>query len=476
PEALKFCYISTLIKDEADYCQNTFPAATAFQFDYLNDPADKLPQKLRDDLADPNIRWIIFINPPYATASNFERDPNRENKNGVSMTAVRELMTADGMGEVSRELFSQFLYRISKDFSGRQAWLGIFSKIKYVSSNNDQRLRDKFFKYKFERGFVFSSKIFEGCKGKFPVGFLIWNLGEQLALEKQKISLDVYDSIVEKFAEKIFKAEPREDFLNKWIDRPPCRKKFPPLSGALNVADKNKDRRDRIAENFLASFMSVANDFTHQNYTAFLSGPYVSAGALSVTPENFEQAMVVHMVRRLPKATWLNDRDQFMQPTKILPREFVTDAVVWSLFAPSNQTASLRDVEYEGEVYRIKNNFFPFALSEVQAWECSEPQIRWQIARATEERFAAAWLKKNRAALSAEAAAVLNAARKIYKRFYAELLTLDRRKWKIEDWDAGWYQVRMALGAKIDLSALGEKLLPQIYELGFLRDELIEFT
>ena len=66
--------------------------------------------------------------------------------------------------------------------------------------------------------------------------------------------------------------------------------------------------------------------------------------------------------------------------------------------------------------------------------------------------------------------------RKIYKRFYAELLTLDRRKWKIEDWDAGWYQVRMALGARIDLSALGEKLLPQIYELGFLRDELIEFT
>ncbi|MBR3498403.1 MAG: hypothetical protein IKO05_05355 [Selenomonadaceae bacterium] len=476
PEALKFCYISTLIKDEADYCQNTFPAATAFQFDYLNDPADKLPQKLRDDLADPNIRWIIFINPPYATANNKKITNPDVNKSGVADTAIRKLMTEENLGEVSRELFSQFIYRISKDFSQRQVWLGIFSKLKYLNSTNDQRLRDKFFKFKFERGFVLNSKSFEGCKAQFPVGFLVWNLGEQLALESQKISLDVYDSVAEKVGKKIIRPARREEFLSKWIERPPCRKKFPPLSGALNVAARNKDRRDRIAENFLASLTVKGNEFSNQTYTAFLSAPYVSAGALSVTAENFEQAMVVHMVRRLPKATWLNDRDQFMQPTKILPREFVTDAVVWSLFAPSNQTASLRDVEYEGEVYQIKNNFFPFALSELQAWECSEPQIRWQIARATEERFAAAWLKKNRADLSAEAAAVLNAARKIYKRFYAELLTLDRRKWKIEDWDAGWYQVRMALGAKIDLSALSEKLLPQIYELGFLRDELIEFT
>ena len=476
PEAHKFCYISTLIKDEADYCQNTFPAATAFQFDYLNDPADKLPQKLRDDLADPNIRWIIFINPPYATANNYERDKTKIKKDTVSMTAIQKLMTEENLGEVSRELFSQFLYRISKDFSGRQAWLGMFSKIKYVNSNNDQLLRDKFFKYKFERGFVLNSKNFDGCKAQFPVGFLIWNLGEQLPLESQKISLDVYDSAVEKIAEKIIRPARREEFLSKWIDRPPRQKKFPPMSSALKVAYENKDRRDKIAEGFLAGFMCPGNDFVHQNYTAFFSGSYVGFGALSVTPENFEQAMVVHMVRRLPKATWLNDRDQFMQPTKNLPREFVADAVVWSLFAPSNQTASLRNVEYEGTVYQIKNNFFPFALSEIQAWECSEPQIRWQIARATEERFAAAWLKKNRAALSAEAAAVLNEARAIYKKFYAELMTLDRRRWKIEDWDAGWYQVRMALGAKIDLKALSEKLLPQIYELGFLRDELIEFA
>lgn len=194
---------------------------------------------------------------------------------------------------------------------------------------------------------------------------------------------------------------------------------------------------------------------------------------MSVTAENFEQAMIVHMVRRLPKATWLNDRDQFLQPAQALSREFIGDAVIWSLFSPSNQTVSLRNVEYEGEIYQIRNNFYPFLLSEVRNWECSSLSIAARLETATEDRFAAIWIKNNR--LSVEAAAILESARKIYKKFYAELNKLDVARWKIEDWDAGWYQIRMSLGTTIDLSALSKKLEPQIYEQGFLRDEVRYF-
>ena len=476
PEAHKFCYVSTLIKDEADYCANIFPDATVFQFDFLNDSADKLPKKLRDDLNNPNIKWIIFINPPYATANNKKITNPDVDKSGVSMTAIQKTMTEENLGEVSRELFSQFIYRISKDFADKIAWLGIFSKLTYINANNDQKFRDKVFKYKFERGFILDSKNFEGCTGRFPVGFLVWNLSKHISFESQKISLDIYDSAVEKIGEKIFRTARREEFLSKWIERPPCTKKFPPFSGALNIAAKNKDRRDRIAENFLASFMCKGNEFSNQNFTALLSAPYVSAGALSVTPENFEQSMIVHMVRRLPKATWLNDRDQFLQPNKELPREFITDAVIWSLFAPSNQTASLKDVEYEGEVYQIRNNFYPFLLSEVKSWACSSISIAAQLEMTQEDRFAALWIKNNRADISNEALAILNAGREIYKRFYAELKGLDVRQWKIDNWDAGWYQIRMSLDAKLSLEELSKKLEPQIYELGFLKDEVRYFT
>lgn len=474
PEILKKCYISTLIQDDADYCKSIFREATVFQYDFLNDDADKLPENLRGDLDNPNIKWIIYINPPYATASNFERDINRKNKENVSMTAIREQMTAENLGNSSQELTEQFLYQISKDFANRTAYLGIFSKIKYLNANIDQNFRDKIFHYKFERGFIFNSKAFQGCKAQFPVGFLIWNLSEHISLDKQEISIDIYDSAVQKIAVKTFHVANSNETLNKWFKRPRRTKKFPPMTSGITICS-GKIHCDKVSEDFLADLMCSGNDFIHQNYTSILSGVYSDGHNISIMPENFESAMIVHMVRRLPKATWLNDRDQFMQPTQELSREFIGDAVIWSLFSPSNQTVSLKNVEYEGEIYQIANNFYPFELAEVKSWECTLPSMRLNIFRAVEDRFAAKWIKKHRDELSTAAISVLDAARIIYKKFYAELENLDVLRWKIEDWDAGWYQIRMSLGATLNLKALSDKLEPQIYELGFLRDEVKYF-
>ncbi len=118
---------------------------------------------------------------------------------------------------------------------------------------------------------MFSSKNFSGCIGQFPVGFLVWNLRGKNAA--QNISLDMYNERLEKFAEKIFFASRREESLNKWVERPPGIKKFPPMSVGLNVGYKNKVRCDLIAEDFLAGFMCKSNDLYQQNWTALLSGP-----------------------------------------------------------------------------------------------------------------------------------------------------------------------------------------------------------
>ena len=471
PDFIKNCYISTLIEDEANYCKQLFSEATVFQYDFLNDGADKLPKKLRNDLADPNIKWIIFINPPYATANN-NQDKNLFNKDKISMTAIRELMNSENLGEVSRELFLQFIYRISRDFADKIAWLGIFSTPKYINSNNDQKFRDKVFRFNFERGFVINSRNFDGCRGNFSVSFMVWNLSERISIESQTISLDIYDSAIEKVGIKTFRPARSEEFLNKWVKRPQNTKKFPPMTGSINIARNKKIPCDRVPEGFLASIMCW-NDFTHHDFTALLSAPYGTAGGMSITAENFEQYLVMHAVHRIPKLTWLNRNDQFLQPAQALSREFIGDAVIWSLFAPSNQTVSLRNVEYEGEVYRIRNNFYPFLLSEVRGWECSSLEMARLLETSTEDRFAALWIKNNR--LSSEAAAILESARTIYKKFYASLNKLDVSRWKIEDWDAGWYQIRMSLGVSIDLSELSKKLEPQIYELGFLRDEVRYF-
>ena len=51
-----------------------------FQYDYLNDDVEelfgegdgqrrKMPEKLRKDLHNPKLKWLIFINPPFATSN-----------------------------------------------------------------------------------------------------------------------------------------------------------------------------------------------------------------------------------------------------------------------------------------------------------------------------------------------------------------------------------------------------------------------
>jgi hypothetical protein len=72
-------------------------------------------------------------------------------------------------------------------------------------------------------------------------------------------------------------------------------------------------------------------------------------------------------VRRLIKPTWINDRDQFLQPTQPLTDEFKNDCLIWMLFNGSNLTASANDLDWNGKKWSIVNHFIPFTEAEVNA-------------------------------------------------------------------------------------------------------------
>lgn len=481
-DALQYCYLSTLYKEDKEHIDKLFPDADVFQYDYLNDDIEnvfadanqrqfglnwKLPEKLRNDLNNPDLKWIILINPPFATAQ--KAGTSGGSKKDVSDTKVKIVMHNNSLGEVSRELFAQFIYRIKTEFENKISHLGLFSTLKYINSNNDQKLRDSIFHFSFERGFVFSSANFDGTKknNAFPVGFLLWNLHTSNRLEKQKIILDVFNEDVEKIGTKIISSEHRDSFLSKWIDRPVANIKFPALGSAIEVKEGNKDKRDRIAQGFLASLMCKGNDFQNQNFTALLSAPYVSAGALSVTKENFDKAMVVHASRRIPKANWLNDRDQFLQPTIDLSLEFIADCTIWNLFSNSNQTAALKDVKYDGQVYQIHNHFYPFLIKDIKKWRITDSDISLNLANA-KDTFVANWLSNQ--TLSLEAIEVLDKAKRIYEFFYANLGQIRTNKFKIETWDAGWWQIKQALK---DVDLCKEELAELTISHNKLRDKIL---
>jgi len=191
----------------------------------------------------------------------------------------------------------------------------------------------------------------------------------------------------------------------------------------------------------------------------------------------------LHTVKKIPSPTWLNDRNQFLIPRIEPTQEFINDCVVWSLFASSNETTSLSNVEYLGNNYQIKNHFFPFPISELKSWEVKDPDFRQQLTN-DQNRFVANWIKNSE--ISEKARKLLDNGKKVYKFFFSHLNEMATHSWKIDTWDAGWYQIRRCLNEhnlgmdelnelKIASDELANKVLPQIEEFGFLdKDEVYE--
>lgn len=508
-KAYRYCYMSSLRSEDVIFCKGMYHDATVFQYDYLNDDIDrvlgqdmtrglKMPLQLADDLANTDIQWIIFINPPFGTAQN-KKDAS-DSKKDISMTQTRKHMTKANLGESSRELTSQFLYRIHHEFHKKKAWLGLFSKIKFINANNDQKLRNSVFRYKFEKGFIFDARVFDGVTGEFPIGFLVWNLNQWVDnFDSQEIIVDKCDRNGQTYETKVINSINKNLLLNKWFDRPRTKNVYPPFSSALNINSDKKDLRDKVSQGFLCSLNVPGNDIQHQKYVALYSGPYGSAGAFSVTRANFLKSMVMHAVRKLAKKDWSNDRDAFCIPySKYLHNEviqsigyvegespelsqnFVTDCVVWSLFANSNHTVALKDIEYKNKIYQIHNNLFPFTIAQVKKWGIGDPDIALTIIAENEERFAAKWVQDNCEDFSQAAKNVIGAAKKVYKIYFQNLHMIDTYKYKIHTWGAGRYQIIHAMeDSEIGLDEiktlneankkLGEKICEMIHPLGFLR-------
>ncbi len=219
--------------------------------------------------------------------------------------------------------------------------------------------------------------------------------------------------------------------------------------------------------------MCFGNDLQHSSTgTALFSSGYGNAGAFFVTPENLWQTAIVFSVRRLIKPTWLNDRDQFLQSTEALTDEFKNDCLIWMLFNGSNLTASADDLEWQNKKWSIVNHFIPFTETQVNAPDRFESDF---MVRYLEDK-----------PLSPEAAAVLVEGLKLWQAYFSSTDDYSTREaLKLNRPDVGWYQVRKALEArnasgsgvptsfaafKTTYEALGDKLRPQVYSLGFLRE------
>ena len=427
-------YMSTLDQADVDVMKatKTCVAAQRFQYDYLNDDitddgkidyslSNKVPPGLRQAIAEGK-KIVVFINPPYAEAGTGIDSGNKE---GVATTKMAACMP--DYGYATRELFTQFVARISIEIPS--ATLAMFSKLKYVNAPNFERFRDMW-NAQYLGGFVVHSKAFDGLKGDFPIGFLVWKT-DQNAVNKTpitEISADVLNKHAQEVGEKTFYNVPATFFLSAWFKRPRSNKVDAiPLKNAISPTTSTKDvRGDKWADGAIAGMICGKNDMQHASQqTALLSSGYCSAGGYFVTAENLWMSAVLFTVRRIVKQTWLNDRDQFLKPTVPLPDGFVSDCLIWMLFNGSNLTAGANDLEWNGKKWSLVNHFIPFTETEVDAPDRFESDFMVQYLA---DKI-----------LSIEAMAVLDSGRGLWRAYFSQTdVRTVRDEYKLNRPDVGW--------------------------------------
>ena len=320
-----------------------------FQFDFLNDgfDSDKIPLELKKIIEDEEKRkkLVVYINPPYAEASNSYTISSEVSKHkaGVASNAMYDRYK-EKLGRGIREVFAQFLMRIYDELNG--CWIGQFSKLKHLQSENFIPFRQQF-KAKLHASFIAPANTFDNVKGKFPLGFFIWNTG--IHEDFSATISDVYDAKGASLGTKKLFPLPERGVIMNWI-----RKYY----------DKNGDR--------IAYMVRGAADFQNNRIVHITLSPseIVIKKCINhtITRKNLTANCVYFAVRHCIESTWINDRDQFLNPeteTWINDTEFQSDCMVFTLFHNQNHVKSSDGT----------NHWIPFKESDVEPRDCYESHL-----------------------------------------------------------------------------------------------------
>lgn len=308
-----------------------------FQFDFLNDSFDDLPDSLRAVINDPEKRkrLVVYINPPYAEASNARAISGLgQAKTGVAQSIIKERYKKE-LKRAANEVFAQFYVRVIRELTN--AILANFSTIKILQSSNFQIIR-QFFPAKLKKLFLVPAYTFDNVNGHFPIGFHIWETSNPEPFKE--IVADVYNSKGECEGEKII-SSPQEGkyivaFIRKYYDR----------------------EHEHIAYlRFLGTDVQTINSVFLTLQPSDSDIKKVSGNW--VTRENMLYFCIYFAVRHSIEATWLNDRDQFLYPNDgwQTDYEFQTDCLIYALFSNANNIRSSHGV----------NHWIPFTEAEVGA-------------------------------------------------------------------------------------------------------------
>lgn len=162
-------FVSTLEKEDVEHMKlvGLHPEAKFFQLDFLN---DALPGWMQKKLEEKGSKWVVLINPPFGAGT--ANDGNK--RSGVSKTIVQARMIDKKLAGACRNLFSQFMYRLT-EVAPAGTVLGLFSEAVFVGGTSFRRFKTQWdAAWAYINGFTESSAVFAGTTGGWPLLFSVW--------------------------------------------------------------------------------------------------------------------------------------------------------------------------------------------------------------------------------------------------------------------------------------------------------------
>ena len=443
-----------------------------FQFDFLNDPFDKLPDDLKKIVTDPEKRkkLVIYINPPYAEHSNRKVIVGTgDNRTNVAKLSKVHTEFLPQVGPAVRELYVQFFLRIYRDIPG--ALLGSFSTLKFVCSQNCKAFR-AYWRASFRRGFICPADTFDNVNGEFPIAFTVWRLdcGEEI----KNVRLQIMERDSQYVGEKTFYACESKRMISDWL-----RTKYDSVGKPIGYLALPGVSMQQRASMFLTSKPTESDVRQHK--------------VANVTPTNILPCCVYLAVRHCIAPEWTNNKDEFRYPLEGWENdtEFKGDCLAWSLF--DNAVKSEHG----------PNHWIPFTEEDVGAQDCfashfmsdflkgrkngevaSSPLQMELDASSTSGKDSASPLSFT---LSEEARAVLEAGCELWRYYHKQpkanpnasyydirkffqgvkVDAKGKEKMNATSGDADYNERLAAL--KQAMKELAAKIQPKVYEYGFLK-------
>ena len=431
-----------------------------FKFDFLNDDFSKCPIELQKILNDEEKRkkLIIYINPPYAEHGDKKQvSGTGKNKSGVATETTIYKKYHNEISSAARELSAQFLIRIYKEIFGCK--IAQFSKLKILQAGNFIKFRNTF-KAKLEKLFIVPANTFDNVKGKFPIGFFIWDT--KITEELKCIDACAYDKNSTLITCKTIYNYDNKQLVIKWLQ------KF------------------YSSKNYIAYLCMRGTDVQNNNFIYITSKPsdndFKEKLFTYITQDNVIETSIYYTIRNIVKNTWINDRDQYLYP---LPsweadEEFKTDCLAYTLF--NNKIKSEHGI----------NHWIPFKEKEVGAKDCFESHFMtdYMLGKVKPTSLASqgsllelkSSLQNKPLKFSNEAQDVFDAGRELWKYYHSKPdANPNAALYDIKDYFQGRNaKGRMNKNSKDEiynnlmdnlrgkLKILAHKIIPKIYEHGFL--------